>query len=331
MSVGRTVDTKVGRGESSVVSPTSEADFTATEATFTSAQARVRIVKYNWIGPFEATLTPTTYRLDLSLNPRQKAGGCRFVQHWPSHQFEALGRLVLTPPDEPIECRGDGADHSSIVFECQPEAMHALLGCDDIEQNRAVLRSCLDMHCMDIVQTLHSLKRELTYPGLASETLCELLCDQVAIYLRRHLTGIQDHVRGGLSAWRMRIIDEAIEDLDHIPDLKTISDLCGLSVRQLSRAFKASKGYSIGKYFEDKRLRKAKGFLYSGRSVKETAHLLGFRSPANFATAFRRAAGETPTEFAQRIRARIASGIDEALLRTTDAHSGEADGRHSRH
>jgi AraC family transcriptional regulator len=77
-----------------------------------------------------------------------------------------------------------------------------------------------------------------------------------------------------------------------------------MSVRQLTRAFRASRGCSIGRYVAHSQIDHAKRLLATEQTVKAVAHSLGFSSSSRFAFAFRRATGETPRAFRERILAK---------------------------
>jgi AraC family transcriptional regulator len=74
-----------------------------------------------------------------------------------------------------------------------------------------------------------------------------------------------------------------------------------LSVRQLTRGFRVSRGCSIGDHVAQSRLTNAKRLLATEQSVKAIAYSLGFSSPSSFSYAFRRSVGETPRDFRQRV------------------------------
>ncbi|MEJ2896312.1 AraC family transcriptional regulator [Bordetella avium] len=68
-----------------------------------------------------------------------------------------------------------------------------------------------------------------------------------------------------------------------------------LSVNTLQRHFRAAWNSSIAEYRRDARLRRARAALErEGVSVADAAEIAGYSSPANFATAFRRAYGIAP-------------------------------------
>jgi AraC family transcriptional regulator len=77
--------------------------------------------------------------------------------------------------------------------------------------------------------------------------------------------------------------------------------LCNLSVRHLTRGFRISRGRSIGSFLAENCVENAKRLLASGAQIKEVAYSLGFSAPSNFAAAFRRATGESPRQYRQRV------------------------------
>jgi AraC family transcriptional regulator, regulatory protein of adaptative response / methylphosphotriester-DNA alkyltransferase methyltransferase len=70
------------------------------------------------------------------------------------------------------------------------------------------------------------------------------------------------------------------------------------SRRQLQRAYAEIGGTTFRTYLTDVRMRKAAELLASGRlTVREVAHRVGYRQPAQFAKAFRRRHGSAPSDF----------------------------------
>ena len=84
------------------------------------------------------------------------------------------------------------------------------------------------------------------------------------------------------------------------PTLNELARHCNLSVRQLTRGFKVSRGCSIGDYVEQRQMETAKRLLVDGESVKTIAFTLGYSSPSSFTYAFRRTVGISPSQFRQR-------------------------------
>jgi AraC family transcriptional regulator len=131
--------------------------------------------------------------------------------------------------------------------------------------------------------------------------LVELIAGQLAIELGRYCAEITDTVTtGGLAPWRLRLIDERLSEIGQSPTLTELAGLCKMSVRQMTRGFRKSRGCSIGEHVARARLKSAQQMLATNQSVKAIAYSLGFASPSSFSYAFRRAVGETPREFRQR-------------------------------
>jgi AraC family transcriptional regulator len=125
---------------------------------------------------------------------------------------------------------------------------------------------------------------------------------QVAIELSRHLAQIEERrQRAGLSSWCLKRIDERLEDGSGPPTLAELAALCNMSVRHLTRAFRLSRGQSVGTYIAEQRIDHAKRLLALGQRVKSVAHAAGFTAASNFAAAFLRATGETPRQYRQRM------------------------------
>ena len=82
------------------------------------------------------------------------------------------------------------------------------------------------------------------------------------------------------------------------PDL---AKLCGLSVSQLNRVFMKSKGKTPIEMYQDRRYREArKGLRKLDQDIKSMAYQLGFSSPANFSTWFKKKGGISPSEWRAR-------------------------------
>ena len=161
----------------------------------------------------------------------------------------------------------------------------------------------LDSRDVTIQTLLLRLAEEARHPGFASEMLVELIASQLAIELTRYKQKVaEESTSGGLAHWRLRLIDERLKELPVMPSLTELAELCGLSVRQLTRGFRASKGCSIGDYVASSRIGLARDMLSAESSVKAIAYTLGFSSPSSFCYAFRRVTGETPGQYRQRVR-----------------------------
>lgn len=238
-----------------------------------------------------------TYWLDMSLSPRPDAR-LRYRQHWSHRRFERLGRVYLLPPGEEVHVRSDGGRrHASIFCHINPEPIRDWFG-DEPRWRDRQLEASLDIADTNVRALLLRLAGELKRPGFATELLVESIAVQLAIELGRYLLDFDDvPSTRELAPWRLRLIDERLHDGDGVPTLGELAALCNLSVRQLTRGFRAARGCSIGDYIAGQRIEQAKRMLAGELSIKAIAYSLGFASPSGFCAAFRRATGMTPGEF----------------------------------
>jgi AraC family transcriptional regulator len=207
------------------------------------------------------------------------------------------------PPGEVLHAKGDRGRQTSVVCQLHAEAVRSFLD-EDFEWSERRLEASLDIRDADLRGLVLRLGKEACHPGFASAMLAEQIAGQMAIELFRYQAAIgDDPVRGGLAPWRLRIIDERLADLRAAPTLAELAALCDLSPRQLTRSFRASRDCSIGEYVAQSQVERAKRLLTTEESIKSIASSLGFRSPASFSTAFRRATGQAPSEFRQSARA----------------------------
>ena len=241
------------------------------------------------------------YWLDMCLTPRpEKARGC-YRERWGPHRFERLGEIFLVPPGEALLFRSDsGGKQASIVCEIKAEAIDSWLD-STIEWTDRRLAAGLDIAHPHIRSCLFRMAEEVRHPGPGSAILAEMIAGQLAIEVARYCQAISEGpITGGLSSWRLRLIDERLQHAGPAPSLEELAELCSISSRQLTRGFRASRGCSIGDHIDQTRIEMAKRHLASDESIKSIAFAVGFASPSSFSYAFRRATGSTPNQFRRR-------------------------------
>ena len=238
------------------------------------------------------------YWLDMCLSPRPNNTRLCYRDHWSSNRFERIGNTFLMPPGEDVLLRSDGGVTHRSIFCCfTPESLRSWLDRDFHWEGRR-LEASLDIAAPRVKNLLSRLVEEMQQPGFASEVMVELLTGQLSIELGRYFLQCDEpSTMRELAAWRLRLIDERLHEHGEIPSLMELADLCNLSVRQLTRGFRASRGCSIGEYIANNRIEYAKQLLTGDQSIKTIAYALGFSSPSGFCSAFRRATGMSPGEF----------------------------------
>jgi AraC family transcriptional regulator len=251
-----------------------------------------------------------TYWLDLCLTPRPHNTRACYRDHWSPQRFERIGKLMLLPPGETVQARSDGGpSQASVLCHLRPDAIREWFD-GDLQWAHGPLEATLDIPDGPLRALLLRLADELRNPGFASAALVELMTAQIAIELGRYCAMVREQApAGGLAQWRLRLIDERLREQTTAPTLAELASLCGLSVRQLTRGFRASRGCSIGSHIADSRVDHARRLLAGGQSVKAIAYDLGFASPSSFCYAFRRATGHSPRDYRLRVlRERMSAG-----------------------
>lgn len=78
---------------------------------------------------------------------------------------------------------------------------------------------------------------------------------------------------------------------------ESLAEDVAMSLRTLTRKLHSLIGVSPARLIRTYRLRRGSELLQAGHLVSETAYLVGFEHPTNFATAFKEVYQLTPTEF----------------------------------
>jgi len=104
----------------------------------------------------------------------------------------------------------------------------------------------------------------------------------------------------------MRLIDD---NLAAPLTLAGIARALGTYEKKLSQSFRQHAGITVFAYLAEARMMRGRQLLVdTDMSVQQIAEQIGFRSAANFATAFREHAGATPTAYRQSVRQTMSHG-----------------------
>jgi AraC-like DNA-binding protein len=149
---------------------------------------------------------------------------------------------------------------------------------------------------------IQAIAEEMLSPEIKGQEGALLLAAQATEILARSMFAWQHHaqVDGPLDLKRARL--QAVKDLID-SDLRypwSIADLArraGSSHRSFNVRFRAAYGVSAIDYLRNSRLEAAReALVYQKLSVAEAAYYVGYSSPANFATAFRKHFGLPPSQ-----------------------------------
>lgn len=269
------------------------------EAELRAGQTTVRIVRFELDRSTNRLFRrEDNYWLDLCLTPRPENVRACYSERWGPHRYERLGEMFLIPPGEALHIRSDaGPVQLSLVCEI-PAADIDIWLTGGIEWNDRWLAGSLDITHPNMRSCLLRLAGEARSPGVGSAKMTEMLAGQLAIEVARYCEAIAEGpISGGLASWRLRRIDARLAQLGPAPSLTELAQLCAVSVRQLTRGFRSSRGCSLGQYIAQNRIDLAKRMLGSNEPVATVSYTLGYASPSSFAYAFRRDVGLTPRQF----------------------------------
>jgi AraC family transcriptional regulator len=235
-----------------------------------------------------------SFWLDLCLTPRP-ANACAFFEGSGRRYYAPIGDILLVPPGRRIRTRSAAGTQRSILCHLRAQEMQRWLDID-FEWTDDRLQEALHVGNAHIRALLLRLSEEARMPGIASDTMAELIASQIALELARHYHVLKERPAcGGLSPVRLRRIDDRLREGGKAPSLTDLALLCGVSVRQLTRGFRESRGVSIGQHIARVRRDQAMRMLAAGTPVKSVAFAMGFASASSFAQAFRRETGYSPS------------------------------------
>jgi AraC family transcriptional regulator len=295
------------------------------EAEASFAFGRAQIIRRVWDEPIDVIGASNEHRLEFAMLPRSNVARGSFPDCRGADQFGRFGEVFFIPAGRVVHAKSYCRQQFSVVCSFRPEAVEFWFY-GGLQWTHARLQAGLNITNPTIRSLLVRLGEEVGNPGFAGAAMIEMMAGQVGIELARYLTGIEElpHT-GGLSPRNLRRIDERLAQDGAPPSLTDLADLCGLSVRHLTRAFRTSRRRSIGDYIAECRMQRAKHLLAEGMSVKWIAYTMGFSSPAALSSAFRRATGERPRDYAGRSASTaVMSGATALPSRRSRIHSMQA-------
>lgn len=257
--------------------------------------ATVELQRVNLPEEFEGRLPLShEHRIDYSLTRRTPDARLSFEDDWPRHRFEPLGKVYLVPAGRQMRARSAAGSQEAVICHLKQTALEEWpRGIED-----RYLDACLDIHSGTLNRVMMQLGEEVRAPGFATIAMCEALSMQVAVELARyHIARDQAAGASILTPRRLAIIDDRLHQTPAAPSLTELAALCGISVRHLTRAFRAVRGCSIGTFIRQHQIEVAKRALEKDENVKAIAHMLGFSSRSSFSHAFQKATGMGPCQY----------------------------------
>ncbi|NGY05004.1 helix-turn-helix transcriptional regulator [Solimonas terrae] len=275
------------------------------EAELAAPSAQVQLIEYRFDEPPTSVVhLDDKIRVELCLNTRHRSARASFVDYWTTEHFERIGELFVVPPTLDMAARAD-EDRTLKSLVCMLEVAPVMALFDRLpEFTDRFLILGLDVRDANVRYLMLRLADEARHPGFASQILVESIAAQLGVDLLRYGAALPERqIRGGLAAWQLRRIEERLYEIRSSPSLHELAELCCISVRQLTRSFRSTRGCSVGAFVVDRQITHAKRMLAADESVGAIAGALGFSSSSNFCAAFRRSVGMTPGEYQQSLLA----------------------------
>lgn len=240
------------------------------------------------------------------LKPQTKAmrSWARFLADR-NDDYVEKGDLAYSPPDIPLHVYTSSIPASSRSVACyfEPAAFRRFTGLSGSwDANR--LKACHTIDGRLMRQVMEQLFCEMTEPGFASDifvdSISRLLQVEIARYFKSSVL-TREYVGHRLRKCHLDCIHEYVDSAEGHLTADDIARACNLSGDYLRRAFKNTTGESLRLYVERIRLSRAKALLAEQNTrIKQVSYRAGFANVKSFCVAFKRATGETPTEYQTR-------------------------------
>jgi len=201
------------------------------------------------------------------------------------------GDTVLLFPDIPVfYCPDDAWDTKWIVWDGPEAAKMESMGF--FNPSYPVMKSNENS-----VLFAHKRLSEL----ICSEDMASLFERKVIIVnmlfdLYKSMTSNEPDVHNGLMEKAVSLMNNSVDK--DIP-VNYFASCCGLSEVHFRRLFKRYTGKSPKDFIISSKVSRAKEYLSQGKSIKQTAVLLGFSDMFYFMRLFKKASGVTPGKFQQ--------------------------------
>lgn len=114
--------------------------------------------------------------------------------------------------------------------------------------------------------------------------------------LQENTSTVLPYVSSGAENYR-KIVQILEEHLEERLTLGKVAELCQMSEAAVKKTFSRYAGIGLMTYFNQIKIRRAIRLLEEGKSVSQTAQMLGFADQNYFSTVFKRVTGSAPTKY----------------------------------
>jgi AraC family transcriptional regulator len=245
------------------------------------------------------SMCPDHYMVTMAITPRPPRAWATLTEEKESSP-SAMGELMLIPPG--YAQRGGFEPQVGLrrdIFCLFPQSSFEDLMGGRIDWSRESLGATSDIRDPNIQTATRRLAREAVSPGMAASVLSDSLAVTLAVDMRRYFERRRAKPQAPtyqLSGRQLALIrDYVYAHADQELRLSQVAQLCGLSVRHLTRAFRGTTGLTLAGHVTEVRMGIAKDLLMNTRLPQKTiAANVGFTTVSSFSSAFRRLTGVTP-------------------------------------
>ena len=266
--------------------------------------------QYQWSQPLESVCTTTKrcYLLNLSLDGWTRGGSATNVHAIRRPEAATIGRMWLMPPQQTLRFNSIEGQERSIRCALDAELFESFLAdAPRWRDSEDLFHAAFNINGGQIEWLLRRMYREMRNPDFATQQVIEALAKQLTVDIIRTLKLRREDPTqyvGGLAPWRLRLIRKRLWSEEALPSLDELANLCDMTVRHLSRAFRSETGATLGKHIETAMVDRANRMLAGGMPVREVGKALGYATSGSFSAAFRRATGLLPSEISLAIGTR---------------------------
>lgn len=261
----------------------------------------VEVRRYSWSRPLRQTIhaVPDALVLNMALSSRPPLTRVDSASSEVAPLAGGAGRLLVMIPGRPYRLAAPSGALRSLHCAIDCARFEAIAGdpinWESLDQFGGELRSGIGIE-PHLLRIHDELLRSAPGREVAIQALADLVCIELLRRFREGKPQRPDFRAGGLTSWRMRRILARVHAEQPLPRILELADSCGLTPRQLSRAFKTETGQTLGRFVDEVAMERAHRLLTTtSLSLAEIARELGFASADSFAQSFRRFTGVSPS------------------------------------
>ena len=259
----------------------------------------VEVGSYEWRSPIDKRLTwnDDYYTVNFALSERPQPAGRLNVPAGENPRSGRLPRLLVFTPGKTFHLSVSTGVVKSLQFAVSKQRLEEIAGDQfAIAEDLSLTPQTVSAPVIEFL--LNRIHHELREDWFGRDAAIRAYADAFCLeFVRLNLVSRRSERfrKGGLPGWQMHRLRERIEGDAPPPKLDELADMCGMTVRHLSRAFKAETGTSLGKFIDHAIVGKADSLLIeTDLPIGTIARKLGFSSTASFTYAYRRMTGTRP-------------------------------------